>query len=92
MSVPTANVLVTNNRKALDDILLKMSSGGKVYNLVNELTDNDDLALFSNQANPYFISFKHSFSQENPPGLTKIFMPKLVSKACIPKLVPSIAK
>lgn len=66
MSVPTANVLVTNNRKALDDILLKMSSGGKVYNLVNELTDNDDLALFSNQANPYFISFKHSFSQENP--------------------------
>ncbi len=61
MSVPTANVVVTTNREALEDILFKLSSGSPIKNLINEVNDDDATVLFSNQANPYFLSFEHSF-------------------------------
>lgn len=66
MSVPTANVLITTNRDSLEDILLKLSSGTRVKNLINEINDNNEVALFSNQTNPHFIAFEHSFDQDNP--------------------------
>jgi hypothetical protein len=66
MSVPTANILVTTNKESLEDILFKLSSGTRIKNLINELNDDSEVALFSNQTNPHFISFEHSFDQDNP--------------------------
>ena len=66
MTVPTANVLVSTNKEALQDVLLKLASGKRINNLISEINAGDDLALFSNKANPHFISFRHSFNQSKP--------------------------
>ena len=61
MRVPTANVIIGFNRKAMD----KLFTAGATYtNLIKELSKPgsgfDNTLLFDSVANPNFISFEHS--------------------------------
>ena len=60
MTVPTANVLVTNNKDALNDFLRRMAEGTPIPTLLDELNSGSgpDATLFSNYNNPNFISFE----------------------------------
>lgn len=60
MTVPTANVLVTNNKDALNDFLRRMAEGVPIPSLLDELNagSGPDATLFSNYNNPNFISFE----------------------------------
>jgi hypothetical protein len=60
MTAPTANVLVTNNKDALNDFLRRMAEGTPIPNLLDELNSGSgpDATLFSNYNNPNFISFE----------------------------------
>ena len=60
MTVPTANVLVTNNKDALNDFLRRMAEGTPIPSLIDDLNagSGPDATLFSNYNNPNFISFE----------------------------------
>ena len=60
MTVPTANVLVTNNKDALNDFLRRMAEGTPIPSLLDELNSGSgpNATLFSNYNNPNFISFE----------------------------------
>jgi len=67
MTVPTANVLVTNNKDALNDFLRRMAEGVPIPSLLDEINagSGPDATLFSNYNNPNFISFETATGPES---------------------------
>lgn len=61
MSIPTANVIITQKKEPLNKFLEKMASGESIPSLLSELSGPGvDQLLFSNYNNPNFISFEHA--------------------------------
>ena len=61
MKVLTSNIIVATSPEAVERFF---SFGSLTKNLINDINRDNDILLFSNQANPNFISFKHSFGVE----------------------------
>ena len=60
MNVPTANVIVSTKKDALNDFLRLLSEGKSIPSIIDALTPQfePDELLFSNYNNPNFISFE----------------------------------
>ena len=60
MNVPTANVIVSTKKDALNDFLRLLSEGKSIPSIIDALTPEfgPDELLFSNYNNPNFISFE----------------------------------
>ena len=62
MKVVTANIIISTSEDAMTRFF---ATGTSAKNLIEEIQNNEDVLLFNNQANPNFISFKHSFGVES---------------------------
>jgi hypothetical protein len=59
MNIPTANVVVSFDKEALDKLF---AEGATFTNLVKGITENEDVLLFNHESNPNFIDFTHEFT------------------------------
>lgn len=60
MNVPTATILISQDKKSISKVLQKLGSGAPIVDLVGQFSREQGVLLFSNQANPNFISFSHN--------------------------------
>lgn len=78
-SVPTINLLISSEAKLLFETLSDLGkSGGNIVNAVNQIKEEErgGILLFSNQANPNFISLEHSFLESEQKVIIKFIDPR----------------
>lgn len=78
-SIPTTNLLISSEGELLLEALSDLSrSGGNLVNKVQELNsaERGGILLFSNQANPNFISLEHNFMGKEQKITIKFIDPK----------------
>ena len=76
MSVPTATILLSQDKDSISKVLQKLGSGSKIVNIVDEASREDGILLFSNHANPNFISFEHNLVGTEFEGTLEFIDPK----------------
>lgn len=76
MSVPTATILISQDKDAVSKVLQKLGSGAKIVNIIDETSRDDGVLLFSNHANPNFISFEHNLVGSDLEGTLEFIDPK----------------
>ena len=70
--VPTGNVLLGFD---YDSIKRFLSEGYSYKSLIKDInTNNSELLLFNNEANPNFISFEHTLASDGEPGFKITFI------------------
>lgn len=76
MTVPTATILLSQDKESISNVLQKIGSGTPIVNLIEQFSREEGVLLFSNHANPNFISFEHNFVGSNFEGKLEFIDPK----------------